>query len=74
MQLFMLILTGGILAMILQFLVVDGVTGWIASRIILRPWQHSIQVLAVRYLYVFMYGICVVMWCVMMIYLGMLDK
>ena len=74
MHLFMLLLSGGLLAMGLQFLLVDGVTGWIASRIILRPWQHSTQVLAVRYTYVFMYGVCVVLWCCMMIYLGMLDE
>ena len=73
MHLFMLLLSGGLLAMVLQLLLVDGVTGWIASRIILRPWQHSIQVLAVRYLYAFVYGVCVVLWVSIMIYIGMLD-
>jgi len=74
MHIFMLVLTGGIMAMLLQFVMVDGVTGWIASRIILRPWQHAIQVLAVRYLYMFMYGVCVVIWCAIMVYLYTISK
>lgn len=70
----MLIVTGGLIAMGLQLIVVDGITGWIASRIILRPWQHAVQALAIRYLYRFAEAACVVLWAILMIYMGLLDK
>lgn len=69
-----LIFTGGLLATVLQLIVVDGIAGWIASRIILRPWQHSFQVLAVRCLYKFVYASSTVAWCLIMLYLYSLDK
>lgn len=69
-----LIMTGGLLAIVFQLIVVDGVAGWIASRIILRPWQHDYQVLAVRCLYRFVYAASTVAWCLIMLYLYSLDK
>lgn len=74
MHILMLIVTSGIIAMLLQWFIVDGFTDWIASRIILRPWQHRTKVLTIRYLYTFMYSTCVVLWLISMSYIGLLDK
>lgn len=74
MNLFMLIVTGGILAIVLQFLVLDGIAGWLASRIILRPWQHETQVKAVKALYALTYSTCIIVWAYCMLYVGLLDK
>lgn len=74
MNLFMLIVTGGILAVVLRMLVLDGVSDWIASRIILRPWQHDTQVKAIKALYAFAYSTCVILWAYCMLYVGLLDK
>lgn len=73
MHLFMLIITGGLLAVALRLLVVDGFTGWIASLVILRPWQHNTQVRIVKALYAFVYSACLIVWGYTMIYLYLLD-
>lgn len=67
MHILTLIIIGGAIAVALQLLVLDGIAGWIASRIILQPWQHDSQVRAIRCLYAFAYSTCLIVWASLMI-------
>lgn len=73
MHMFMLIFSGGVLAIALRLIVVDGIVGWIASRIILQPWQHDVQVRVVKAVYDFAYSTCIILWVIVVIFLHNLE-
>lgn len=60
------------MAVLLYFVVMDWIVGWITSRIILRPWQRDTQEKAIQVLYGIAWATCNMVWGIWMLYLASL--